>query len=73
MVISCRFTCISAFHFPGKGCVHLNKAVNFSAMKKGLAKQVFGECAVSYNCMPELRFRFSVKTVYLLLGCDFFF
>lgn len=29
----------------GKGCVHVNKAVNFNSMRKGLAKQVFGECA----------------------------
>ncbi|XP_045195108.1 ubiquitin carboxyl-terminal hydrolase 16-like [Mercenaria mercenaria] len=29
----------------GKGCVHVNKAINFSTMKKGLGKQVFGECA----------------------------
>lgn len=25
----------------------MNKAVNFNAMKKGLGKQTFGECAVS--------------------------
>lgn len=55
-MIYCRFTFIipSAFQFPGKGCVHLNKAVNFSAMKKGLGKQVFGECTVSNGHMSEL-------------------
>lgn len=31
-------------------CNHINMAVNFASMKKGLAKQVFGECA---SCSKE--------------------
>ncbi|XP_060077798.1 ubiquitin carboxyl-terminal hydrolase 16-like [Ylistrum balloti] len=31
-------------------CNHINMAVNFAAMKKGLTKQVFGECA---SCSKE--------------------
>jgi hypothetical protein len=27
--------------------MHVSKAINFSAMKKSLGKQPFGECAVS--------------------------
>ena len=27
----------------------MSKSINFNAMKKGLGKQVFGECAVSMN------------------------
>ena len=37
---------MNALLISGKGCQHVNKAVNFSSMKKGLAKQTFGECAV---------------------------
>ncbi|XP_052809914.1 ubiquitin carboxyl-terminal hydrolase 45-like isoform X2 [Mya arenaria] len=35
----------------GKGCAHVNKAVNFSAMKKCLAKQTFGECQ---SCLKDV-------------------
>ena len=33
--------------FVARGCPHVSKSINFSAMKKGLGKQAFGECAVS--------------------------
>ncbi|KAL3848191.1 hypothetical protein ACJMK2_019065 [Sinanodonta woodiana] len=33
------------------GCVHVNKAINFTAMKKGLKQQVFGQCA---GCVFEV-------------------
>lgn len=33
-----------------RGCPHVSKSINFSAMKKGLGKQAFGECA---GCAKE--------------------
>lgn len=33
-----------------RGCPHVSKSINFNAMKKGLGKQVFGECA---GCAKE--------------------
>ena len=49
-----RINCV--YLISARGCPHVSKSINFSAMKKGLGKQAFGECAVSIIAQVKLKY-----------------
>ncbi|KAK3603707.1 hypothetical protein CHS0354_023313 [Potamilus streckersoni] len=54
------------------GCAHVRKSINFTSMKKGLRKQVFGQCegcADEALSSMETFFMSETTTIYVCLQC----